>query len=145
MCTHCQIAEWLIEFKPLLNKFGVDVDHHRLWLLDSDRSSAFIEWAGHPDDGMWRENTDALGNKHRNSIPIGVATHGNHHIVEVHHENIPIPQLTIQYPAKENEERGISDYTFGVISISLNDLSVRYFIERCGVAKEIKAGDLPRG
>ncbi len=141
MCTHCQIATWLLEFRPLLNKHGVDVDHHSMWLVKSKGNQPRIAWPGHPEDGMWRETVEATGRKQTESIPVRKATYGVYSI-DID-ERSPIPHLVIQYHADEDPPHGNMPYTLGVITIALSDLSVRYYRQRCGVATEVRADELP--
>ena len=43
MCTHCQVAGWLMEFRPVLNRHGVDVASHAMWLMNNDGNVLRIE------------------------------------------------------------------------------------------------------
>jgi hypothetical protein len=141
LCTHCQVAAWLIEFRPILNRHGVDIDHHSMWLISNDGNLPRIAWPGHPDDGMWRESYDANGHVATTSIPIRKVT-GGIYSIDVD-ENVSPAQILLQYHADEQPPHGNMPYTFGVIAISLSDLGARYFCQRCGVATEIAGADLP--
>ncbi len=140
MCTNCSIGPWLQSFAPVLQRNGVGVGHHNLHILRSGPTLPKIAWEGHPLDGMWREYLDQEGILRKDSVPIErIYENGCPFTIEVH-ENVSPPQLTFSYHAQRNDARGIKPYTFGAISVSLNDLSVRYYVECCGEATELPDG-----
>ena len=143
MCAHCQFAAWLMEARHVLNRHGVDVASHAMWLMNNDGNVPRIEWPGHPEDGMWRKSIGDDGRIVESPIPIRMVTRGLTYTIDVD-ENVSPAQIILQYRADDSPDNGGDPYTLGVISISVHDLSVRYYRYRCGVAKEVSADGLPK-